>query len=348
MNSAMLPRMKWVVGVVGCSAALLACSASPSSQEPSSTSTSSAGSSSSEGAASSETAASNDATTPGTSNASEETADPGVIWDVAGGIAESTAGSTGERDEPCRKVDVIISIDASSSMFEELDALQGPVFDSFPNTLLDIANGLDDFHLGVIDACNNPAFLHDTGVGGFCDFSTGKNFMESTSPDLIDEYHCVTDLDEFLGGYMGMPDFCSGNNDNEQPANTAADVVSPPAVDEENDDFLRDDAVLFIVAITDEDEQPVPVQSAQQIADKIIDAKGTINNVVFLGIAGMTNCTGPYGSASAGVFMQEVADIFVQEERGLFWDLCAGDLEGAFQAALPVVDSACVDFEPPQ
>lgn len=342
----MLGRMKWVVGVVGSSAALLGCTASPSSQEPSSTSTSSSGSTTGDAGASGETAASNDATGPGSTGAAAETKDPDVKWDVHGGIAESTGADTGRKDEPCRKVDVIISIDSSSSMFEELDALQGPVFDSFPTTLLDIANGLDDFNLGVIDACNNPPFLHDTGVMGFCDYSTGKNFMESTSPDLIDEYHCATDLDEFLGGYMGMPDFCSGNNDNEQPANTAADVVSPPAVDEENEGFLRDDAVLFIVAITDEDEQPVPVQSAQQIADKIIESKGTINNVVFLGIAGMTNCVGPYGSAAAGVFMQQVADIFVQQERGVFWDLCAGDLEGAFMAALPVVDSACVEFEP--
>lgn len=342
----MLERMRWVVGVV--SAALLGCSASPSASDEAPASTTSGDASSSGGATSAETSTPHDESGPATSIASEETAQPGVIWDVAGGIAESTAGDTGRKDEPCRKVDVLISIDTSSSMWEEIDALQGPVFDSFPTQLLDIANGLDDFHLGVIDACNNPPFMHDSGIGGFCDFSTGKNFMESTSPDLFEEYHCVLDITEFVNGYMGTADFCSGNNDNEQPANTAADVVSPPAVDEENDDFLRDDAVLFVIAMTDEDEQPVPVQTAQQIADKIIDAKGDVNNVVFLGIAGASNCSGPYGSASNAVFMKQVADIFVAEERGLFWDLCAGNLEGAFAAALPTVDTACIEFEPPE
>ncbi|MFO0634002.1 MAG: hypothetical protein U0168_14240 [Nannocystaceae bacterium] len=221
------------------------------------------------------------------------------------------------------------------------------MFDSFPTALLDVNNGLEDFHLGIIDACNNPPFLHDSGVGGFCNYSSGKNFMVSSSPDLFEEYHCATDMTEFFGGYMGMPDACSGNDDNEQPANTAADVVSPPAVDEENDGFLRGDAVLFVVAITDEDEQPVPGQTAQQIADKLIDAKGTIDNVVFLGIGGGSFCNGPYGSANDAVFMQEVADIFVQAGRGVSWDLCNGDLEGAFEAAIEVVDSACVQFQPP-
>ena len=38
--------------------------------------------------------------------------------------------------------------------------------------------------------------------------------------------------------------------------------------------FVRADAVLFVVAITDEDEQPVPDQSAQEIMDKLVAAKG--------------------------------------------------------------------------
>ncbi|HEY8374887.1 MAG TPA: hypothetical protein VIK91_00305, partial [Nannocystis sp.] len=159
-------------------------------------------------------------------------------------------------DEGCKHVDVLIAIDNSGSMQEEIDALAGPVFDSFPQALLAVGNGLDDFQLGVIDACNNPPYLHDTGAGGFCNFSSGTNYMLSTSPALFDEYHCVTELTQ--SGYMGMGDDCSGSNDDEQPANTAADAVSPPAVHGANAGFVRDDAVLFVVAITDEDEQPVP------------------------------------------------------------------------------------------
>ncbi|MFO0633232.1 MAG: hypothetical protein U0168_10305 [Nannocystaceae bacterium] len=267
----------------------------------------------------------------------------GMKFDVGGGEATSGADDGGPK-VGCKLVDVVIAVDNSSSMQEEIEALAGPVFDSFPQTLLDINNGLDDFQLGVIDACNAPPFLHDTGAGGGCNYSTGKNFMSSSSPALLTEYECVTQLTP--DGYMGQADDCSGDNDDEQPANTAADAVNAPAAAGPNAGFVRDDAVLFIVAITDEDEQPVPQRSAQEIADRIIAAKGSIDNVVFLGIGGDSSCDGPYGSADEAAMLREVSNIFVAADRGVFWDLCQGDLEAAFQTALQVVDSACQDFTP--
>ena len=146
---------------------------------------------------------------------------------------------------------------------------------------------------------------------------------------------------------MGMDDQCSGDNDDEQPANTAADAVSQPAVAAQNAGFVRNDAVLFIVAITDEDEQPVPDQSAQQIYDKLVAAKGSIDNVVFLGIGGGSDCEGPYGTADDAQKLREVSELFAAQEHGLFWDLCQGDLEMAFAAGLEIVDAVCIAFEPP-
>jgi hypothetical protein len=282
-------------------------------------------------------------TTPATTGTTGEETDGGPKLDL-GQIVDFPNGDT-EAEEGCRKVDVIISIDHSDSMYEEIDAMLGPVFDSFPDALLSVNNGLDDFHLGVMDACNNPAVLHDWGIDGFCDFSTGTNYMSSNSPNLYEEYHCVTDL--AFDGYMNGPDACSMNNDDEQPANTAADAINPPFIDEQNDGFLRNDAVLFVVAMTDEDELPVPAQTAQQIVDKYVEAKGTIDNVVFLGIAGGSNCSGPYGSAQNATLMKQVTQIFVDEEQGLFWDLCVGDLEMAFDLVLDQVDSTCSNFQPP-
>ncbi len=258
--------------------------------------------------------------------------------DVGGGSADDGGAET------CKLVDVVIAVDNSGSMQEEIEALRGPVFDSFPQTLLDVGNGLDDFHLAVIDACNDPPYFHDWGDDGPCDFPGGVNFMTSTSPTLADEYACVTNLSR--SGYKGMDDNCSGSNDDEQPANTAADAVSPPAITGPNAPFLRDDAVLFVVAITDEDEQPVPDADPQEIAGKLIATKGKIENVVFLGIGGDSDCDGPYGEADEASVLREVTEIFVSQGRGVWWDLCAGDLETAFATALEVVDSACTDFTP--
>jgi hypothetical protein len=163
---------------------------------------------------------------------------------------------------------------------------------------------------------------------------------------LFDEYHCVTDL--AFNGYMGTADFCSGNNDDEQPANTAADAINNPFINDQNDGFLRDDAVLFVVAMTDEDEQPVPFATPQQIFDKIVAAKGgDVDAVVFLGVAGGSNCVGPYGSALNATNMKAVTQLFIDEGQGMFWDLCGGQLEMAFDMVLETIDSTCENFQPP-
>lgn len=273
-----------------------------------------------------------------------------VRFDIGEGSGPGSGGEGGSR--VCRKVDLLLAVDNSSSMQEEISALAGPVFDSFPQQLLAVGNGLEDFHLAVKDGCTGPAVFHDRGRSGPCNFSTGKNWMVSTSPTLADEYSCVTDL------------WASCGEDDEQPANAAADAISTPYITGQNADFLRDDAVLFIVAITDEDEQPVPARSAQAIADRIIAAKnGAIENIVFLGIGGSDGgmpggptcppvciggsaCSGPYGSASDASTLRQVADVFERAGRGLFWNLCDGNLEQAFAAAIELVDGACEDFDP--
>ena len=256
--------------------------------------------------------------------------DPGGTGDPEGG------------DDGCEKVDVVLAVDNSGSMQEEIDELAGPVFDSFPDALLAVNGGLLDFQLAVIDACNDPPHYHNHGDSGDCNFANGANYMVSTNPALEAEYACVTEIAS--DGWNGVSDGCSGDNDDEQPANTAADAVS--LVGGANAGFLRDDAVLLVVAITDEDEKPIPDQSAQEVANKIIAAAGGIENVVFLGIAGAQDCEGPYGGADDAAFLQQITQIFVDANRGLFWDLCQGDLEMAFQSVVDVVDVACQEFEP--
>ena len=271
--------------------------------------------------------------------------------DVGGGDVTSVGSADdGGNSEGCSKVDVIFAVDNSGSMSEEHDALTGPVFDSFPQALLAINGGIEDFQLGVIDACPKPAFFHDTGNGGACNYSTGTNFMISSSPNLAAEFSCVTDFS--ATGYMSMPDMCLDDgafgDDDEQPGLTAARAVSDPAVSGPNAGFLRDDALLFIVAITDEDEEVVDAASVQEIYDTIVAAKGgDVGRVVYLGIAGDSACDGPYGTAIDATQSKALTALFADQGRGMFWDLCQGDLPTAFETAIStIVDSACQQFPP--
>lgn len=272
---------------------------------------------------------------------SADDAATGDKLDIAPGMATEDQAETNQ-EQICEHVDVVLAVDNSTSMQEELEALRGPVFDSFPEALLAVGNGLLDFRIAVIDACNMPAAYHDRGESGDCAFSTGSNYMVSSSPALAQEYACVTELTN--DGYQGMPDQCTGDNDDEQPANAAADALADLAG--LNPGFLRDDAVLLVVAITDEDEKPVPAIPAEEIASKMIAAKGSVNNMVFVGIGGESLCAGAYGTAIPATTLQGVASVFEGAGRGMFWDICTGSLEEAFMSAIQLVDSACIEFNP--
>ena len=271
----------------------------------------------------------------------------GPAFDVGDSMGEGPGEAGGGMG--CKKVDVVISVDNSSSMTEEIAALQGPVFDSFPQTLLDVNNGLEDFHLGLIDACPKPAALQDEGEAGSCGYSTGANYMVSSSPVLATEFSCATEL-PFMAGWSGGADECEDSlDDDEQPALTAATVVSAPFVDMANAGFLRDDAVLMIVAITDEDEALVDANDVLAIYDMLLAAKGgDLNAIAFLGVAGGSDCDGAYGSANDATAAQGLAQLFADQGRGMFWDLCQGQLEVGFEMFIEnIVESACTSFEPP-
>jgi hypothetical protein len=274
------------------------------------------------------------------------------------GTGSSGTGSTTSSDSACKHVDVVMALDRSWGTTEEIAALTtNAVFQLMTNELMDNAgtNGVDDFRLGIIDACPKPARYHNWGaVSGNCNFpgNPGVNYLVSTqgSPLDIAMAQCAAELEDLVdNGYNDQSDSCidSGQygDDNEQPAFTAAASLS----EADNTDFLRDDAVLLMVALTNEDEEMLglgshndPPLAPQDIVDMIAAAKGgSIDNVVFLGIAGDGDCSGPYGDADDAPALRAVTQIFVDAGRGLFWNVCAGNLDDAMTQALALVDTVC-------
>jgi hypothetical protein len=242
--------------------------------------------------------------------------------------------------ENCKKVDVIIAVDNSSSMSEEKQALADDVFPAFANALLNVGGGLEDYRVGVLDACPDPANYHTSGVGGACNFASGQVWMHSSDPMLAQEFQCVGNVDS-------SDMLCSGDSDDEQPASAAATSMEEPWLSGANAGFLRNDALLVVVAITDEDEQPIPSMSAQGVHDRLVAAKGgDVRRMVFLGIAGASDCTGVYGTANQANRMIELSNLFIAEERGVFWDLCVGRLEDGLTQAMQVIEQACNEFPP--
>lgn len=215
------------------------------------------------------------------------------------------------------------------------------VLPAFAAALRRVNNRLDDFRVEVIDACPRPATFHTRGLGGECNFESGAAWMDSHSARLEQEFRCVGAIDS-------RDSMCTGRNDDEQPASASAAAVELARMPGANHGFLRDDALLVVVAITDEDEQPVPAATARQVYDRLVAAKGgDPRRVVFLGIGGSMACDGVYGTAREARRLREVTQLFEADGRGVFWDLCRGRLEEGLTSVLGVIENACGELPPP-
>jgi hypothetical protein len=225
-------------------------------------------------------------------------------------------------------------------MTEELVAIRDDVFPAFAARLPTVGMGLDNFRVGTIDSCPDPANYHTQGNGGNCNFSSGEVWIESTSPSIDAEFACVGDIDTASN--------CSGDNDDEQPASAAATSLEPPYSTGANLGFSRPEALLVVVAITDEDEQPTPNKNAQEVYDRLVATKGDVKRIVFLGIGGGQSggCDGAYGQANQAVKLKQITDLFIAQDRGVWWDLCQGNLEDGLDDAFAIIERACDELPP--
>ncbi|MBL9103007.1 MAG: hypothetical protein JNL82_18830 [Myxococcales bacterium] len=316
--------------------------------------------------------ASDGATTSATTDSSTSTDAPAgstSTTDVPSGSTGGDDGSSGAGTpdlpapfEVCSKVDVLLVVDASETMTAELATLPA-TFAAMQETLaLEVGDGIEDFNIATINACPKPPNFHNFGADDTdCQFPDGRNWLASDDAMLDQRFACVVQFppqEEALdekggdnGGYNSIPDTCSDDEDeDEQPAWTAARALDPGVA--ANAGFSRPDAVLFVVAITDEDEALVDPDDADEIRDALVAAKGDPDKVVFLAIGGDEDgCNSAYDDDEVkdSKVLRDVADAF--GDRGLFRTMCEKDgddpIGAAFDAALTtVVDAACTKFVP--
>jgi hypothetical protein len=255
---------------------------------------------------------------------------------ASGGGSGSGGGGNLVGDAVCKHVDLVIAVDGSSSMLEELDAMRNQIFPAFADRLQTLGANLDDFRVATLDACPTPANFHNRGASAECNFSSGQNWIESSSPAIDAEFACVGDI--FLEDQE-----CSGENDDEQPATS---VIAALQGGGPNAGFRRDDALLIVVAITDEDEQPTgEAEDPEDIYRGLVElAAGDPRRMVFLGIGGAEECEGEYGDAEEADALEELTGLFEAHDRGVFWDLCQGRLEDGLDEAFRVIEGACNDL----
>jgi hypothetical protein len=298
---------------------------------------------------------------------------------TSGAFTTGEVASTGADDEPmfdvgsdpdagvpqagCRAVDFLFVVDNSGSMSDD----QRNLIDNFPTFIEGIETSLDQvdsMHVGIVtsdDYVHNAAGCDSIGglvtrTGGedssarACGpFAAGHNFM-TEADDLPDAFACAA-----LVGTEGS------HQERPMEAMLRALDGSHAGPGGCNEGFLRDDALLVVVVITDEadgpgdpehedHDYPVSPGGPQDWYDAVAQAKGgrpenavVLSFVHFFGGA----CPPPSSFTDPAFFdgknMVDFATYF--EDNGFVRGICS-DYGPVFDQAVGIVDDACDGFVP--
>ena len=301
----------------------------------------------------------------------------GDSLDPSGTSAEdSSSSSEGGFPEQldCEQIDFVFVIDNSLSMADEqqnlVDAVPGFV-ESIQTQLPDV----EDIRVGVVDTDTYPGLGNpdpldscpddaecdscDYQLGALlskpasaidpeasCDFSTGEPFMDGLGDSFASEFECVA-----VVGTEGNPI--------EQQASALVEAVSGPMNGTCNNKFIRDDALLVFLIISDEEddfEDPPDPQggsfgSPTRWFDAVVEAKGGIaKNAVGLGLLGGSPRFNDCEELSEGLDGAEQTTrltSFIERFPTHFTgSVCSQSYNAFFAEALDAVAEGCEKFIP--
>ena len=167
-----------------------------------------------------------------------------------------------------------------------------------------------------------------------CNFASGKSYMTDNEPDLESAFTCAAKVG-------------AGGDGNERPMEAMTESIGPLLDPGEcNEGFLRNDAILVVTFITDEEDEG----SMGDIASwkqALVDAKGGNEDaIVVLGLVGDPDV--PNGvcndQADAAPKLRSFAESFT---NGQWSSVCAPDYSPFFLDAVDSIDFVCDNFVPP-
>jgi hypothetical protein len=271
----------------------------------------------------------------------------------------------GRPEEGCQKIDFLFVIDNSGSMGYAQTRLTA----SFPGFLAGIQEvvGVGDYHVMVVDtdtwADHCPAFCNNHPGGGCeglqcpvsppgegCDITLGAGNVRQYASDpcgLPDGVRYATaDQPNLADTFACMGTVGTHGHYNERPmASMMEAVTSLQAAGECNEGFLRDDALLVVTIIGDEDDDGNSPGHPSTWKDTIVDAKdGNENAIVVHAI--LPDPGGICPAESFGHDAPRLRTFATSFEHGTTGSICAEDYAGGFAAAVDVIDVACDEFHP--
>jgi hypothetical protein len=307
------------------------------------------------------------------------------------GGAFTTSGTGGSSGEDCRAVDFLFMIDGSPSMIDEQQRLIDAVPKWFSTLQKELPKAAANYRAMVVDLddrwgainckgcttgcayqdgplsvnipdypCSYQPSACDQQLGGgvvfpagdqasnvSCEFPEGRRWLQASDEAVGDRFSCAAKVG------------ASGSGD-EQVAKVLRSAVSPAMVQAGgcNEGFLRSDAILVVVLVTDEDEgdfvddQLFVEVYGPALKQELIQAKGgDASGVVMVSLindygfpAAVCQQSSPLSLDGA----KNLREFTMGFKRHFLGSVCSTDYDAVLSQAVSEVTQACADFEPPK
>ena len=263
---------------------------------------------------------------------------PPITFDF-GGIPEAPP-----LDDQCGQVDFLFVIDNSGSMGGEQASLVAN-FPAFINGIQTVLETVDSYQVGVVttDAytynvpgCNNLSSLvvqtggNDSSNMMCGPYAEGNNYMTEMD-DLATSFSCAAQV-----GTVGSA------SERAMQATVEAVTQIDGGPGQCNEGFIREDALLVIVIITDEPDNNSPGTPMTWYDDILAAKLGFPENVVVVSII---NTIG--GGCPGGVATDMENFTTMWGDNGHVIPICAPDYGPGFDDAVAIIDVACENYMPP-
>jgi hypothetical protein len=280
--------------------------------------------------------------TPGTSSSgvdssSSDDGPPPIIFDQ--GIPDSPPF-----ESECGKVDFLFVIDNSGSMSDEQLTLINN-FPAFINGIQATLENVDTIHVGVtttddyfpnVAGCNTISGLvvqtggFDSSMAMCGPYEEGANYM--------------TEMDDLDVAFACAAQVGTEGSSSERPMQAAVDGITGVLGDNDecNEGFIREDALMVLVIITDESDISSPGTPMSWYDDIVAAKAGIPENVVVVSLINTP------GGICAFDFAVGIADFTMMfGPNGFMADICQPDFAPIFDQAVGIIDIACENYIPP-
>jgi hypothetical protein len=271
-------------------------------------------------------------------------------------------GDGGTNADGCDKIDILFVVDNSGSMGQEQMNL-GTNFPMFISVL--DASGLD-YRVAITTTGMNYTY-QQTSIPGFPAIPVTQNggdngaFLQPASCGMTRKWIEKTDANRSQAFSCAANVGTSGPSD-EMPLSAMRTAFEERMTDGTNAGFRRQDALLAIVILTDENdcsyEQSVTLGFAESLCSSQMEPPANYNAFLdtytgdhgrwaaaIIAGPGPGSCSSTFGNADYAERLVQFANT-AGPSNALVSSICAGDLTMGLTDALELFDTACDNFPP--